>query len=96
MLFLGEAGHIIDSILLAGFQISAMEQVSLEKVNAEEFLEVYRGVVQEYALMVNEMTAGPCVAMEIKATDRVHERFRDFCGPMDPVCYILSSPLPSA
>ena len=48
-------------------------------------MQVYRGVVQEYSLMVNELTSGACIAMEIKATERAQERFRELCGPMDPV-----------
>lgn len=63
----GRAGQIINAILTAGFQISAIGtvsassclpdtdlrcvfavQFSLDKVNAEEFLEVYKGVVHEY------------------------------------------------
>lgn len=94
-IFSEQAGHIIESIQLAGFQITALEQINLEKVNAEEFLEVYRGVVQEYSLMVHEMTSGACIAMEIKATERAQERFRETCGPMDPVSNMCARFVPS-
>jgi len=71
--FLGRAGQIINAILTAGFQISAIGtvnqrdfsfddwiwfsfcfQFSLDKVNAEEFLEVYKGVVHEYPVNMIE------------------------------------------
>ncbi len=66
--FIGRAGQIINAILVAGFQVSAIGtvsqwylwdiwfiflssfQFSLDKVNAEEFLEVYKGVVHEYSV----------------------------------------------
>ena len=59
----------------------------MEQANAEEFFEVYKGVVQEYQSMVNQLTCGPCIAMEIRDL-RGHstpESFREFTGPADPV-----------
>ncbi|KAJ3247298.1 Nucleoside diphosphate kinase 7, partial [Borealophlyctis nickersoniae] len=44
----GQAGKIIDAIIKEGYHISDMELVHLDKANAEEFLEVYKGVVPEY------------------------------------------------
>lgn len=44
----GNAAKIISEIKRAGFDISAMEMFSLERANAEEFLEIYKGVLQEY------------------------------------------------
>ena len=67
-----------------GFEISALLMCTLDKANAEEFLEVYKGVVQEYPLMVTELCSGPCIAMEIRAKDAV-KTFREFVGPPDPV-----------
>jgi len=61
-----------------------MLMCSLDKANSEEFLEVYKGVVQEYPMMVTELCAGPCIAMEIRAKDAV-KTFREFTGPADPV-----------
>jgi nucleoside-diphosphate kinase len=37
----------------------------LNRSNAEEFLEVYKGVVTDYAEMLNEITSGPVVALEV-------------------------------
>ncbi|XP_056414176.1 nucleoside diphosphate kinase 7 [Hyla sarda] len=79
----GLTGKIINHILDAGFEISALEMFTMEKANAEEFYEVYKGVVAEYTEMVVELCSGPCIAMEILATD-APKSFREFCGPADP------------
>ena len=49
----------------SGLSITAILQVTLDAVNAEEFLQVYKGVVQEYPQMVAELSCGPCIAMEV-------------------------------
>lgn len=46
----GVAGQIIDAILSAGFDISAMEQRHLDPQDAAEFLEVYKTVVPEFSV----------------------------------------------
>eukprot|EP01139_Manchomonas_bermudensis_P001583 Amastigsp_a2338_24.p1 type:complete len:378 gc:universal Amastigsp_a2338_24:1167-34(-) len=79
----GSLGAIVDAILQQGFEISAMQLFRLGTADAEEFLEVYKGVLPEYPGMVEQMTSGPCVALEVRAQDAV-ATFRDFVGPMDP------------
>merc|ERR1719305_71092 len=46
-------------------EISALQMQSLSTVAAEEFLEVYKGVLPEYHDTVQQMCAGPVIAMEI-------------------------------
>ena len=82
----GIAADIMGKIRECGFEISAVFMVSLDKANAEEFLEIYKGVVQEYPMMVTELCAGPCIALEIRAQDAV-KMFREFVGPADPVSF---------
>jgi len=60
-----------------------MELFNLDISQAEEFLEVYKGVVSEYRYMVENLAEGPCVAMEIRQKDAVNS-FRELCGPHDP------------
>ena len=81
----GMVGKIIGEIMKSGLglQISALHQRSMDKVNAEEFFEVYKGVVREFTDMVDELILGPCVAMEITGTD-AHGKFRELVGPADP------------
>lgn len=80
------AGTIIDEILNQGFSIGAVRLLCLDRKEVEEFYEVYRDVVNEYSAMVDELSCGPCLILEIKANDtahRVQKSFREFCGPAD-------------
>ncbi|XP_072282782.1 nucleoside diphosphate kinase homolog 7 [Pyxicephalus adspersus] len=79
----GLTGKIINYILDGGFEIAALQMFTMEKANAEEFYEVYKGVVAEYPEMLVELCSGPCVAMEIRGPD-APKSFREFCGPADP------------
>jgi len=47
----------------------------LDKPSSEEFLEIYKNLIPEISEMINELTMGPCIAMEICADD-VIEKFR--------------------
>ena len=55
----------------------------LDRPSAEEFLEVYKGVLPEYNQIVEEITNGPCVALEVRQ-ENVVGSFREVCGPHDP------------
>lgn len=67
----GDAGKIIDIILEEGFEISAMEMFALDKPTAEEFFEVYKGVLPEFVELIEQMTSGPCIALEIRQENAV-------------------------
>jgi len=82
----GVASDIIGKIIECGFEITALLMCTLDKANSEEFLEIYKGVVQEYPMMVTELSSGPCIALEIRAKDPV-KTFREFVGPADPVSH---------
>lgn len=79
----GQAGDVINNILEEGFEISAMQMFNLDKPTAQEFLEIYRGVLPEYIPICEQMTTGPCIVMEVRQENAV-ESFRSLCGPMDP------------
>ncbi|KAI3369053.1 hypothetical protein L3Q82_026022, partial [Scortum barcoo] len=76
-------GKILNSVSAAGFEISALQMFNVDRANAEEFYEVYKGVVTEYPSMVTELCSGPCMVLEIHGTDSP-KTFREFCGPADP------------
>ncbi|XP_076435908.1 nucleoside diphosphate kinase homolog 7-like [Babylonia areolata] len=83
----GHAGKIVMAIMEAGFRVGAVQLISLEKANAEEFLEVYKGVVHEYTAMVTELSSGPCLALELTAPEDappIGPAFRQLVGPPDP------------
>jgi nucleoside-diphosphate kinase len=62
----GLAGQLIDLILSEGFEISAMEMFYLNRNTAEEFYDVYKGILPEYLPLIEHMTSGPCIALEIR------------------------------
>ncbi|XP_031551543.1 nucleoside diphosphate kinase 7-like [Actinia tenebrosa] len=79
----GLTGKIISAILDQGFEVSALQMYHMERANAEEFHEVYKGVVNEYNSMVVELCSGPCLVLEIRGLD-APQKFREFVGPADP------------
>lgn len=79
----GNAGKIIDILLTEGFEISSMEMLYIDKVQAEEFFEIYKGVLPEYSQMIDSMSCGPIIAMEVRQDDVVN-KLRALVGPQDP------------
>jgi len=80
----GNAGAIINKILDANFEISAIQMFDLVISEAKNFCEVYKGVLenQEYSGMVNELASGSCIAIEVRAQNCVNQ-LRKLCGPYD-------------
>lgn len=62
----GNAGQVIDMILQAGFEISAMEMFYLSRPIIEEFYDVYKGVLPEYLPVIEHLSNGPSIALEIR------------------------------
>lgn len=79
----GQVGQIIDAILSEGFEVSAIQTFFLDRPTADEFYEVYRGVLPEYNSLAEHLTTGMCVALEVRQENAV-ESFRNLCGPHDP------------
>jgi len=79
----GRAGQVIDMILAAGFEISAMEMFNLSRPVAEEFYDVYKGVLPEYLPIIENLSGGPVLALEVRQQNAV-SAFRELCGPHDP------------
>jgi nucleoside-diphosphate kinase len=81
----GLAGPIIREIVSNGFKVTGAVMTTLDIGAAEEFLEVYRGVVTDYNDMAKQLSSGPCLALEIAKGDGLVKEFREFCGPRDAV-----------
>lgn len=82
----GKMGYILKAIMENDFQITAMQMFYLSNTNADEFLEVYKGVVSDFHALLSSFIDGPCVALEIsgkKEDMEVHGEFRRFAGPAD-------------
>ena len=75
-------GQVIDIILTAGFEITAAEALFFDRSKAEEFLEVYKGVIPEYVDQTLQLSSGLCVALELRGQDAV-SMFRKLAGPWD-------------
>jgi len=57
---------------------------TLDKSTAEEFFEVYKGVLPHFSQMIDHVTsAGPLLALEVRQENAV-STFRKLCGPHDP------------
>jgi len=78
----GLIGPILTHLSKQSYEISALSTVYFGKEAAEEFLEVYKGVVPEYHDHVVELSGGMCVAIELRAQDAVRT-FRQTAGPWD-------------
>jgi len=85
----GQFGSVLAQIQKNGWNVIAAKLHNFERANAEEFYEVYKEVVQEYDMMVSELTSGPCVALEVVPMDTTEDsvmRFKkEVAGPRDPV-----------
>jgi len=81
----GYAGMMIDQIQ-ANYTITACEMFMMDRPNSMEFYEVYKGVVAEFSSMVEELTSGQLIAIEVSDPDGECpvEPFRQMCGPPDP------------
>jgi nucleoside-diphosphate kinase len=77
-----QAGGIMDHILSQGYEISAVTSLFFDKVQAEEFYEVYKDVVPEYNDHVQQLCSGLVIALEVRAESAV-QVFRQTAGPWD-------------
>jgi nucleoside-diphosphate kinase len=77
-----QLGSILDLVISQGYEVSCLRSLQFDRAQAEEFLEVYKGVVPEYADQVLQLSSGISVAMEIRAQGAV-ETFRQTAGPWD-------------
>lgn len=68
----GFAGQIIDRILEEGFEISAMSSYFLDRTNAEEFLDLYKGILPDFSQSIDQLVSGACIALEVRQDDVVN------------------------
>jgi len=78
----GLAGHIIQRIEDAGFQIRAMRLVRLTRQEAEGFYAVHRAR-PFFASLTAFMSSGPAIVMALEAPDAI-QRWRTLMGATDP------------
>ena len=78
------AGRVIDAVLRAGLEVSALRSLIMATGDAADYLEPYKSVVPEFSRWVKELTSGPSVLLEVRGEDCCR-RLRELCGPYDPV-----------
>lgn len=64
------AGKIIDEILQAGFEISALQMIWFDAGVSEEFYEAYK-FLPECKRMIDQLASGPCLALEVRQDNAV-------------------------
>lgn len=86
----GAAGALL-AALQSQFDITGALLLSVDRQRAAQFHEVYKGVVPEYGRMVEELTAGPALALEVSQrldappnAESVVQQLREAAGPADP------------
>lgn len=77
------AGTIVQRVQNEGFEITALATFRLSRADAEDFLEVYAGVVPEHRKLVDHLSSGQLWALEVRAENAV-PALRAVCGPHDP------------
>lgn len=79
-----KCGAILDTIISLGYEITAMQLFHLGRGSAQEFLEVYDGIVKDYHHRVDELCSGPVIALELRTGgDEPVASFRTSAGPWD-------------
>ena len=74
----------MDAIVQKGFEISGAHLFNLSRPQVEEFYDVYQGVLPEYIPLIEHMSNGPTMILEVCQSGDAVTSFRDFVGPYDP------------
>lgn len=61
------SGQIMTAIAEAGFTINVLQMFRLEKADAEEFYEIYKGVVNEYSV-----SSVPFIVYNVRVSTQLH------------------------
>lgn len=80
----GYAGEVVYRLQQEGFEVTAAKMLNLDRTAASVFLDAYISVLPDCDKRVDELTNGPCLALELSGPG-VLSRLRDLCGPLDPV-----------
>jgi len=60
-----------------------MQTFFLERKEADEFFELYKGILPDYNAMIDQCISGPLIALEIRQENAV-QQFKQLCGAFDP------------
>lgn len=79
----GGVGMVFSAVMEAGLEVSAAEMLQLQRAESMELMEVYKGVLPYYADLIDGMSVGPIIALEVRGPPGVVEQLREVCGPHD-------------
>lgn len=79
----GYAGDVLLRVQQEGMEVCACRLLSFDRNMAVEFMDVYQGVVSDFAKVVDELTKGPSLVLQLTGPN-VLNRLRALCGPLDP------------
>jgi nucleoside-diphosphate kinase len=80
----GLTGDIVAAAAEGGFGIAAAHSVHLTPQMAEDLMSVYMGLYPQYAAMIEQLCAGPSLALLITGGPDVVNEFRALVGPLKP------------
>jgi nucleoside-diphosphate kinase len=79
----GRGGPLLSALWrVDGLRVTAARMFDIDLRTAEEFLEVYKGVVPEYLPLATELSCGKFLVLELSGADAVM-RLREAAGPHD-------------
>jgi nucleoside-diphosphate kinase len=58
-------------IIQAGYEISGAQMFNLSRPQIEEFYDVYKGILPEYLPLIEHMSNGPTIILEVRQEDVV-------------------------
>jgi len=79
----GAVGTVLGALAEAGVEVGAVELLSLNKAQAAEMFDVYKGVLPFYSDLIHCMTSGHSVAIDARGGPEVCGQLRELCGPFD-------------
>jgi nucleoside-diphosphate kinase len=80
----GQVGAVLEALLTAGLEVSAIRTLLLSARDAGDYLEAYRDVVPEYSRWLAELASGPSVVLEVRSDGDVVGKLRELAGPYVP------------
>ena len=78
----GAEGAILQALLAAGLEVSALRSCALSRSDAADLFEPYKGVAAEYERWATELSSGVSVCMEVRGEGAVGV-VRELAGPVD-------------
>lgn len=87
-------GDVLEQIYRQGFVVANIKLCHWDRDQTDDFLRVYEGVLPEFIQMSIHLASGPMIAMELinaggDASEDIHTKFRNLCGPYDTVSNII-------